>query len=159
MSDFFDDDNYEDGFTEDSFEEGVDLGLWRQLMAYTLHYPVEVTILAVCAICTAIAEVAFPLITRAVIDAVGNQGAEANLLEYGLLYFAFVVLLACSVGGFIWFGGKIRTHVSHDIRKNGFQNLQQLSFAYYRFQTGRLADGENDFRLRASVKHSRLGTA
>ena len=37
MSDFFDDDNYEDGFTEDSFEEGVDLGLWRQLMAYTLH--------------------------------------------------------------------------------------------------------------------------
>ena len=48
MSDFFDDDNYEDGFTEDSFEEGVDLGLWRQLMAYTLHYPVEVTILAVC---------------------------------------------------------------------------------------------------------------
>jgi len=134
MSEFFDDDNYEDGFTEDSFEEGVDLGLWRQLMAYTLHYPVEVTILAVCAICTAIAEVAFPLITRAVIDAVGNYGAEVNLLQYGLLYFAFVVLLACSVGGFIWFGGKIRTHVSHDIRKNGFQNLQQLSFAYYDFR-------------------------
>lgn len=134
MSDFFDDDNYEDGFTEDSFEEGVDLGLWRQLMAYTLHYPVEVTILAVCAICTAIAEVAFPLITRAVIDAVSNEGAEVNLLQYGLLYFAFVVLLACSVGGFIWFGGKIRTHVSHDIRKNGFQNLQQLSFAYFDFR-------------------------
>ena len=134
MSDFFDDDNYEDGFTEDSFEEGVDLGLWRQLMAYTLHYPVEVTILAVCAICTAIAEVAFPLITRAVIDAVSNEGAEVNLLQYGFLYFAFVVLLACSVGGFIWFGGKIRTHVSHDIRKNGFQNLQQLSFAYYDFR-------------------------
>jgi ATP-binding cassette subfamily B protein len=134
MSEFFDDDNYEDGFTEDSFEEGVDLGLWRQLMAYTLHYPVEVTILAVCAICTAIAEVAFPLITRAVIDAVSNEGAEVNLLQYGLLYFAFVVLLACSVGGFIWFGGKIRTHVSHDIRKNGFQNLQQLSFAYFDFR-------------------------
>ena len=134
MSDFFDDDNYEDGLTEDSFEEGVDLGLWRQLMAYTLHYPVEVTILAVCAICTAIAEVAFPLITRAVIDAVSNEGAEVNLLQYGLLYFAFVVLLACSVGGFIWFGGKIRTHVSHDIRKNGFQNLQQLSFAYFDFR-------------------------
>jgi ATP-binding cassette subfamily B protein len=134
MSEFFDDDNYEDGFTEDSFDEGVDLGLWRQLMAYTLHYPVEVTILAVCAICTAIAEVAFPLITRAVIDAVSNEGAEVNLLQYGLLYFAFVVLLACSVGGFIWFGGKIRTHVSHDIRKNGFQNLQQLSFAYFDFR-------------------------
>jgi len=134
MSDFFDDDNYEDGFAEDSFEEGVDLGLWRQLLAYTLHYPVEVSILALCAICTAISEVAFPLITRAVIDAIGNEGTEANLLHYGLLYFSFVVLLACSVGGFIWFGGKIRTHVSHDIRKNGFQNLQQLSFSYYDFR-------------------------
>ena len=134
MSDFFDDDNYEDGFAEDSFEEGVDLGLWRQLLNYTLHYPFEVSILALCAICTAISEVAFPLITRAVIDAVANEGAEVNLFQYGFLYFAFVVLLACSVGGFIWFGGKIRTHVSHDIRKDGFQNLQQLSFAYYDFR-------------------------
>jgi hypothetical protein len=71
MSDFFDDDNYEDRFAEDSFEEGVDLSLWRQLLGYTLQYPFEVSILAVCAVCTAISEVAFPLITRAVIDAVG----------------------------------------------------------------------------------------
>lgn len=133
MSDFFDDDNYEDGFTEDSFEEGVDLGLWRQLLSYTLHYPFEVSILAVCAVCTAISEVAFPLITRAVIDAIGREG-QVDLLQYGLLYFAFVILLACSVGGFIWFGGKIRTHVSHDIRQDGFHNLQQLSFAYYDFR-------------------------
>jgi ATP-binding cassette subfamily B protein len=134
MSDFFDDDNYEDGFAEDSFEEGVDLGLWRQLLGYTLQYPFEVSILAVCAVCTAISEVAFPLITRAVIDAVGREGVQVDLLHYGILYFAFVILLACSVGGFIWFGGKIRTHVSHDIRKDGFHNLQQLSFAYYDFR-------------------------
>ncbi len=134
MSDFFDDDNYEDGFTEDTFDEGVDLGLWRQLMAYTLQYPFEVSVLAVCAICTAISEVAFPLITRAVIDAISLNGAEVDLLQYGLLYFGFVILLACSVGGFIWFGGKLRTHVSHDIRKDGFHNLQQLSFAYYDFR-------------------------
>jgi len=134
MSEFFDDDNYNDGFAEDSFEAGVDLDLWRQLLGYTLHYPFEVTILALCAICTAIAEVAFPLITRAVIDAVAQEGADIDLLGFGLLYGAFVVLLASSVGGFIWFGGKIRTHVSHDIRKDGFHNLQQLSFAYYDFR-------------------------
>ena len=31
MSEFFDDDNYNDGFNEDSYEQGMDLGLWKQL--------------------------------------------------------------------------------------------------------------------------------
>jgi ATP-binding cassette, subfamily B, bacterial len=36
-----------------------------------------------------------------------------------------------SIGTFIWLGGKIRTHVSHDIRRDGFENLQRLSFSFY----------------------------
>jgi ATP-binding cassette subfamily B protein len=39
--------------------------------------------------------------------------------------------LVVSVWIFIILGGKIRTHVSHDIRRAGFANLQRLSFAYY----------------------------
>ena len=31
-------------------------------------------------------------------------------------------------------GGKIRTHVSHDIRKDGFANLQRLSFSFYDYR-------------------------
>ena len=31
-------------------------------------------------------------------------------------------------------GGKIRTHVSHDIRRDGFENLQRLSFAFYDYR-------------------------
>jgi ATP-binding cassette subfamily B protein len=42
--------------------------------------------------------------------------------------------LACSIGGFIWMGGKIRTHVSHDIRRDGFENLQRLSFSFYDYR-------------------------
>ncbi|MDZ7685860.1 MAG: hypothetical protein U5O39_13345 [Gammaproteobacteria bacterium] len=68
MSDFFDDDNYNDGFDEDSYRQGMNLDLWKRLLGYTLHYRFEVTMLAICAVATAIAEIAFPLITRAVID-------------------------------------------------------------------------------------------
>ena len=39
-----------------------------------------------------------------------------------------------SIGGFIWMGGKIRTHVSHDIRRDGFDNLQRLSFSFYDYR-------------------------
>ena len=107
MSEFFDDDNYNDGFNEDSFEQGMDLGLWRQLLAYTLSYPKDVLILAICAVCTAGADIAFPLITRSVIDSIGAGDGSFDPYFYGALYFTFVVILAASVAGFIWYGGKL----------------------------------------------------
>ncbi len=135
MSDmYYDDENFDDGFDEDSFQRGMNLNLWRRLLGYALNYRKEVTILATCAFFTAIAEIAFPLITREVIDAVAEHGADADLAYYGALYFGFTVLLGLSVGGFIWYGGKIRTHVAHDIRMDGFCNLQNLSFSYYDFR-------------------------
>ncbi|MCB1647535.1 MAG: ABC transporter ATP-binding protein, partial [Pseudomonadales bacterium] len=132
MSDFFDDDNYNDGFNEDSYEQGMDMALWRKLLRYTLAYRFEVIMLAICAMCTAASEIAFPLLTRSVIDAVSQGSFEPGF--YALAYGFFVVLLAVSVGGFIWFGGKLRTHISHDIRQDGFHNLQALSFSYYDFR-------------------------
>lgn len=133
MSDFYDDENFDDGFQENA-DGRINLGLWKQLLGYALAYPFEVTMLAISAFFTAICEIAFPLITRRVIDGVETEGASFDILFYGGLYFGFVVLLALSVGSFIWFGGKIRTHVSHDIRRAGFDNLQKLSFSYFDFR-------------------------
>ena len=133
MSDFYDDENFDDGFPE-NVNGQLDLGLWKQLLSYTLAYPFEVTMLAVSAVAVAISEIAFPLITRRVIDGIETDGTEFDILFFGGLYFAFVVLLALSVASFIWFGGKIRTHVSHDIRRAGFDNLQKLSFSYFDFR-------------------------
>ena len=135
MSDaYFDDENYNDGFDDDSFHEGMNLDLWRKLLSYALNYRFEVTILAVCAFFTAIAEIAFPLVTRSVIDTIAADGADADLAWFGMLYAFFTVMLGCSVAGFIWFGGKLRTHIAHDIRMDGFCNLQRLSFSYYDYR-------------------------
>ncbi|MBT4160349.1 MAG: ABC transporter ATP-binding protein, partial [Gammaproteobacteria bacterium] len=135
MSDvYFDDENYSDGFDDNAFEHGMKLDLWRRLAGYALNYRLEVSILAVSAFLTAIAEIAFPLITRSVIDDVAKYGVETDLAYYGALYGLFTVMLGLSVTGFIWFGGKIRTHVAHDIRMDGFCNLQRLSFNYYDYR-------------------------
>ncbi len=135
MSDaFFDDDNYQDGFNEDSFEQGIRLDLWKKLAGYALHYRRDVAILICCAFAVATAEVAFPMITRNVIDAVAEQGTNVDLWHYARLYAAFCILLAIAVAGFFWFGGRLRNHVSHDIRLDGFRNLQRLSFAYFDYR-------------------------
>lgn len=127
----YDDDNYDDGFDDEALASRVRLSLWRKLFAYTNPYRKDLLRLATFAVLTASVEVAYPLITRAVVDSVAEHGFDANLWLYAWYYLACTVILALAVGGFIWTAGKIRTYVSHDIRRDGFENLQRLSFAFY----------------------------
>ncbi len=120
-----------DGFDEAALARGPRFALWRKLFAYALPYRRELIRLCVFAVTTAAAEVAFPLITRAVVDEVGARGAGAHLLPYLAAYAACTAALAGSIASFIWAGGKIRTYVSHDIRRAAFENLQRLSFEFF----------------------------
>ena len=131
LEDNYDDDSYNDGFDDDALAKQMNMNLWRKLFVYAKRYPTELRWLAVFAFTTACAEVAYPLITRGVIDEVEALGAQANLWPYGLYYLLTTAIIAASIGGFVRIGGKIRTFVSHDIRRDGFDNLQRLSFSYY----------------------------
>ncbi len=122
----------------DSYEEeieaapqAVELKIWRRLFSYALAYPQELCLLALFAFVTACVEVAYPLITRGVVDAVSTEGKDAELGIFGLAYLICTLILGLCIGGFIWMAGKIRTHISHDIRRDGFDNLQRLSFSFY----------------------------
>lgn len=130
----FDDANYDDGFDELALARRLRMGLWKKLFTYTKPYRKELIVLASCAVLTALMDVAYPLITRAVVDTVAAEGTQAQLWPYFLAYAACTLTLSLSVGGFIWAGGKIRTHVSYDIRQEGFENLQRLSFSFYDFR-------------------------
>ncbi len=127
----YDDDNYDDGFDEEALARRMRLGLWKKLFSYTRPYRRELALLGFFAITTAAMDVIFPLITRGVIDAIAAHGLRTNLVPFALQYMACTLVTAFSVGCFIWAGGKVRTHISHDIRRDGFENLQRLSFSFY----------------------------
>lgn len=134
--DNYDDENYNDGFDDDALAANLNVDLWKRLFGYAKAYPKDLVWLGFFAFVTALMEVAYPLITKLVVDAVANvePGASVNLWPYAGLYLACTVVIAISIGGFIWIGGKIRTHVSHDIRRDGFANLQRLSFAFFDYR-------------------------
>ena len=135
MSDaYFDDENYGDEFESSSKPARVNLGIWKQLLAYATYYRTDVICLACCAFVVAICEIVFPLITRSVIDDISEKGFVIDLLRYAGIYAGFCLALALAVTGFLWFGGKLRSHISHDIRRDGFENLQNLSFSYYDYR-------------------------
>ncbi len=132
--DHYDDENYDDGFDEEALAARMNLDLWKKLFAYVREYPRDLTLLGTFAFTTACADITFPLITRAVVDDVSAHGADATLVPWMFAYVLCAATLALSIGGFIWMGGKIRTHVSHDIRRDGFRNLQRLSFSFYDYR-------------------------
>lgn len=116
---------------DDDEEQKVDLRLWRKLLDYTLHYRrTSITFLFV-AFALAASDLSFPLITGRLIADVEAHGNDANLASYAWAFTAAALVLCASVWGFIMCAGKIRTHVSHDIRRDAFKNLQQLSFSFY----------------------------
>lgn len=130
----YDDENYDDGFDDEVLASRMNLHLWRKLFAYASCYPKELAWLALFAFITACMEVMYPLITKGVVDAVDTFGADADLWIYLIAYAATTLTICSAIGGFIWMAGKIRTHVSHDIRRDGFANLQRLSFSFYDYR-------------------------
>ncbi|MEQ8784969.1 MAG: ABC transporter ATP-binding protein [Pirellulaceae bacterium] len=121
MSDWFDDDH----------ESKVDLRLWRKLLGYTLHYRRTAVAFTLVAFGMAAADLCFPLLTGVLITDIEAHGAEVDVAPYAWAFAGMSAALTCCIWGFITCAGKIRTHVSHDIRRDAFQQLQQLSFSFY----------------------------
>ena len=129
--DQYDDDNYNDGFDEQTLASRMHTHLWRRLFSYTLPHKRDLAALAAFSFLTAIAEVTFPLITKWVVDDIQTNGRDADLVLWALLYLVCTVVLAVAVAGFVGIAGKIRAFLSHDIREEAFGNLQRLSFSFY----------------------------
>jgi len=116
---------------EDDREEQVDLRMWRKLLQYTLRYRGTAVAFTLVACGLAASDLGFPLLTGKLVAEVQAHGPDFRLGRYGWAYVGLTASLCCFIWGFISCAGKIRTHVSHDIRRDAFERLQQLSFSFY----------------------------
>jgi ATP-binding cassette subfamily B protein len=116
---------------DDDQEQRVDLRLWKKLLGYTLHYRRTALRFALAAFGIAVSDMSFPLVTGKLLEAIETQGLEADLRPYAWAYAGITISLCVSIFWFIRCAGRIRTHVSHDIRRDAFVQLQKLSFSFY----------------------------
>ncbi len=112
-------------------DSGFDLDLWRKLWATTRPYRLRIWLLCFCACTTAAAEVALPQLTRHLLDELVARSTSVRLLPYAVGYGAISLGLVLSVVTFIHMGGFLRTAIAHDIRRDGFANVQRLSFSAF----------------------------
>lgn len=116
---------------EQDYTKRFDFGLWKKLFRYIKGYKKEAMILAVVMMGVGGIEAIFPMLTKEAVDRFVIPGTTKGLLGFALIYAALVVVQAFNVWLFIAIAGKMETGITYDIRKAGFQRLQELSFSYY----------------------------
>jgi len=116
---------------QDEFKARLDAGLWGRIFRRALPLKRFLIPLFLTAIVTAMCDASFALTTRWVIDGVAAHGAAAPFTRYICVYLGLTVALSTCVWFFIGLAGNISNRMAHDIRRDGFDRLQDLEFAYF----------------------------
>ncbi len=116
---------------DDDFKARLDTGLWWKIFRRALHLKRYLVPLFVTAIVIAACDAAFAHVTRWVIDGVVRDGAQAAFGRYIVAYLAVTLALCIGVWIFIDLAGNISNRLAHDIRRDCFDRLQELEFAYF----------------------------
>ncbi|MBX3740322.1 MAG: ABC transporter ATP-binding protein [Akkermansiaceae bacterium] len=116
---------------EDVFSDRIDFRLWGRLFRHALPHRRLLVPLAASAILIAICDASFALVTRWAVDTVVAGGGVESLRLPAVAYGVLAVALAGGVWLFINSAGGLSNNMSHDIRKEAFQRLQELELAYF----------------------------
>lgn len=116
---------------EDDFKARLDAGLWWKLFRRALYLKRYLVPLCISAVLIAACEAAFAHVTRWVIDGVVRDGASAAFTSYIAVYLGIIAVLCIGVWVFIDMAGNISNRLAHDIRRDGFDRLQELEFSFY----------------------------
>jgi len=135
---------------EKDYTQRFSLSLWKRLMRHAPGYYKHLIALSIFMGINALIDVAFPLMTSYAIDYLipaqppEASGLAARTVELAARLFGgdcmrgfilvYGVLLAVSVAtiyAFLHLGSLIEVGVCYEIRRQGFQKLQELPFSYY----------------------------
>jgi len=116
---------------EDEFAEKFDMGLWKRVFRIALRYKRLLIPLAISAVAIAAVDASFSLVTRWAVDDVDEISSMMDLAPHIAAYLGLTVGLSIGVLFFIRSAGGLANHMSHDIRRDCFQRLQELEFSYF----------------------------
>jgi len=118
-------------YQEEEYSKRFDFRLWKKLFQYARQYKEQFIKLALVMIATGSIDAIFPLLSKYAIDHFIIPGRLDGLWSFAIIYLVIITLQAGNVWLLIAIAGKIDMGISYDIRRSGFQRLQELSFSYY----------------------------
>lgn len=115
---------------EEEFAGQLNLGLWKRVLRYAWVLRKYFIPLLIVSAATAALDAAMYLAIRGLIDEAVAKHAD-GVWRFGMLFVAMVTAQVVCVWAFIVLGGNAGQRITHDIRRDVFASLQELSFSYY----------------------------
>lgn len=109
----------------------LDTSLWKRIFLLIWEQKHRLFALFGWVIVLALTDLSFPMFQKYAIDHYIVEGDTSNILVFGLLYLAFVLLTSFVIYLFIHLAGKVEMDFAYTVRKRGFEKLQRLPFEYF----------------------------
>jgi len=118
-------------FQEEVFSKGFNLELWKKLIHYAKPYRGRLIVLSLFMAALAGGDAVIPLLQRYAIDNfIMKHNVQGTVMFY-VVYSLVIIVQMIVVKLMITSAGVVETGICYDIRKDGFEHLQALSFSYY----------------------------
>ena len=116
---------------EEGARRGLDMELMRKLIAYIGPYRAFVLRLLLIMLAFSLIDSLIPLLTKVAVDDFAVPRRTEGLVWFGLL--CLVIALGRGLANLLMIrtGGRIYTGIAHDVRRDSFEHLQELSFSYF----------------------------
>ncbi|MBN1348447.1 ABC transporter ATP-binding protein [candidate division KSB1 bacterium] len=118
-------------FEEQEYNKKFDFGLWKRYLRFAIPYKKDLLKLALVMIAVGVIDAIFPMMSKYAVDHFIVEKTLTYIEWFAIIYFVLIAFQGFNVRLLIGLAGKIDMHVCYDIRKAGFQRLQELSFTYY----------------------------
>lgn len=116
---------------DQDFSTHIETGIWRRFLHIAAIFRRELILLAIAMIGLAILESVPPLLTKYAIDTFIARQTTDGITGFILVFLMIITLQAAAIRIFLFYAGRVEIGLCYEIRKAGFDRLQDLSFSYY----------------------------
>lgn len=120
-----------DGFQEEVFSKGFNLELWKKFIHYAKPYKGRLIILSLIMGVLAGFDALMPILQGYAIDNFIILKTTQGTIQFFAIYLLMIIVQAFIIQHMIHSAGIVETGICYDIRRDGFEHLQSLSFSYY----------------------------
>lgn len=117
--------------TNDKQNKKLNFKTWKNFLIYLKPYKLQFIKLGFIMVLLGIFDAIFPLLNKYAIDNFIIEKDISNISYFAAIFFILVLFLAVTVYSFIAIAGKIETQMAYDLRKIGFEKLQNLPLSFY----------------------------
>ena len=116
---------------EKEYKSKINFRLWKKFISFIYPYRYHLLGLITVMLIVGAIDATFPYLTKYAIDNYVVPKSLQGFHKFIIIFLTIIGIQALNVFLLIFFAVKIETYLAHDIRKAGFEKLQELSLSFY----------------------------